>query len=96
MEPRPIAQSLSVLTRQLGMPEPGAIDRLLAAWGEAAGRLAVVSEPVAVRGGRLVVMASEPAAAEALEWQAGTICDRLATACPDVEIAGIDVRLPRR
>ena len=34
--------------------------------------------------------------AEALQWQAGTICDRLTTLDPDLPVAGIDVRTPRR
>ena len=96
MEPRPIADSVAVVGRQLGLPSPAVLEQVIALWGEVAGRLAVVSEPVSVRNGRLVVLASEPAVAEALQWQAGTICDRLTALDPDLPVAGIDVRTPRR
>jgi hypothetical protein len=96
VEPRPIAESVAVVGRQLGLPAPGVLDEVLGLWGEVAGRLAVVSEPVSVRHGRLVVMASEPAVAEALEWQAGTICRRLATLAPDLGVEAVEVRTPRR
>ena len=96
MEPRPIADSVAVVGRQLGLPSPAVLDQVMAHWGEAAGRLAVVSEPISVRNERLVVLASEPAVAEALEWQGGTICDRLRVLVPDLPVVGMDVRTPRR
>jgi hypothetical protein len=96
MEPRPIADSVAVVGRQLGLPSPGVLEEVISLWGEVAGRLAVVSEPVSVRNDRLVVLASEPAVAEALEWQGGTICDRLRALIPDLPVAGMDGRTPRR
>ena len=96
MEPRPIADSVRVVGRQLGLPPPGVLEQVVALWGEVAGRLAVVSEPLSVRHGRLVVLASEPAVAEALQWEGGTICTRLATLAPDLGIEAMDVRTPRR
>jgi hypothetical protein len=95
VEPRPISESLLVVGRQLGVPSPGALDRVWAVWGEVAGRLAVVAEPVAVRHGRLVVAATEPAVAEALEWQGAAICDRLASVLPDLDVTAVEVRLRR-
>jgi hypothetical protein len=96
VEPRPIADSVRVVSRQLGLPPPGVLEQVVALWGEVAGRLAVVSEPLSVRHGRLVVLASEPAVAEALQWQSGTICDRLGQLAPDLGIEAMDVRTPRR
>jgi hypothetical protein len=95
MEPRPISQSLSVLTRQLGMPAPGEVEDVLAVWGEAAGRLATVSEPVSIRRGRLLVVAADPAAAEAIRWQGAAIVARLSALAADVELDGVDVRIAR-
>jgi predicted nucleic acid-binding Zn ribbon protein len=95
VDPRPISESLSVLTRQLGMPAPGQIDDVLAVWGEVAGRLATVSEPVSIRRGRLVVAAADPTAAEALRWQGAGIVERLSGRLPDVALDGVDVRVAR-
>ena len=94
MEPRPIADSVAVVGRQLGLPSPGVLDAVMSLWGEVAGRLAVVSEPLSLRHGRLVVAASEPAVAEALEWQAGAIRDRLATLAPELGVEAVEVRTP--
>jgi hypothetical protein len=95
VDPRPISQSLSVLTRQLGMPAPGQVEAVLAVWGEVAGRLSTVSEPVSIRRGRLVVAAADPTVAEAVRWQGADIVARLAARSPDVPIEGLDVRVAR-
>ncbi len=75
------------------MPQPGVIDHIVEQWGSLAGRLAPVSRPVAVRDGRLVVAALDPAVAEALGWHSSDICRRLSEDLDPGVVTRLDVRV---
>ena len=96
MEPRPIVDSLRTVGRDLGLPEPGIVERITREWGTLAGRLAPASRPIGVRDGRLVVAAADAAVAEALGWQSGDICRRLADQLNTDAVSRLDVRVRPR
>jgi hypothetical protein len=96
MEPRPIADSLRSVGRDLGLPEPGIVERIVQEWGTLAGRLAPVSRPIGVRDGRLVVAAADSAVAEALGWQSSDICRRLGDHLQSDAVTRLDVRVRPR
>ena len=96
MEPRPLADSLRTVGRDLGLPEPGIIERITREWGTLAGRLAPASSPIVLRDGRLVVAAADSAVAEALGWQSSDICRRLAHHLDTDAVTRLDVRVRPR
>jgi hypothetical protein len=96
VEPRSIADSLRTVGRDLGLPEPGIVERITREWGTLAGRLAPASRPLVVRDGRLVVAAADSAVAEALDWQSSDICRRLAEHLGTDAVTRLDVRVRPR
>jgi hypothetical protein len=87
---------LRTVGRDLGLPEPGIIERITREWGTLAGRLAPSSSPLGIRDGRLVVAAADSAVAEALGWQATDICRRLADQLDTNAVTRLDVRVRPR
>ena len=94
--PRPLGEGVDRLLHDLGAPSMGAIDRLLEAWPEIVGPvLAESTRPLAIRDGRLVVEADDPAVASTVTWSKRALVaavDRLVEADAVTEI---DVRVAR-
>lgn len=79
---RPLQESLEVLERILGLARPDTLRLLEASWSQLVGaHLAARTRLESVRDGRMTVAAADPAAAEALRWQARDLLSAAAELC---------------
>lgn len=73
-----IGDGLEAVLRRLGLPSPGALDRLLNDWAElAGGPWAERAIPVGLRDGELLVEVADGATASLLKYQVSDLLDRL-------------------
>ena len=73
-----IGDGLEAILRRLGLPAPGALDRLLNDWAElAGGAWAERATPVGLRGGELLVEVADGATASLLKYQVSDLLERL-------------------
>lgn len=91
--PRPLRDWLPPTLRDLGVPAPGELDRLLAVWPKAAGgRLAGAATPVALRGQCLTLrVASDVIRYEIQSFHRDRLLAALQEALPDVVISRLRV-----
>jgi hypothetical protein len=91
-----VGESLERWRRLAGVGAPSTMATISAAWSELLGTLAHDIEPRALVDGTLLVVASEPASAEAMRWRAetlrGALCERLG----DGVVLRVEVRLESR
>lgn len=94
--PRPLGEGVDRILRDLGAPSMGAIDRLLAAWPEIVGPvLATSTRPLAVRDGRLLVEADDPAVASTVTWSKRSLVAAVDRLVEPGAVREIDVRVAR-
>jgi hypothetical protein len=73
-----IGDGLEAVLRRLGLPAPGALDRLIDEWAPlAGGAWAERATPVGFGRGELVVEVADGATASLLRYQVGDLLDRL-------------------
>ncbi len=73
-----IGDDLEAVLRRLGLPAPGALDRLLEDWAElAGGAWAERAAPVGLRGGELLVEVADGTTASLLRYQVTDLLERL-------------------
>ena len=73
-----IGDGLEAMLRRLGLPAPGALDRVIDEWATlAGGTWAERSTPVGFSRGELVVEVADGATASLLRYQVGGLLDRL-------------------
>jgi hypothetical protein len=73
-----LGDGLEGVLRRLGLPPPGALDRLLDDWPALAGEpWASRAVPVVLRRGELVVEVADGTAASLLKYQSNALLDRL-------------------
>jgi hypothetical protein len=73
-----IGDDLAAVLRRLGLPAPGALDRLLDDWAElAGGAWAERATPVGLRDGELLVEVADGTTASLLKYQAADLLERL-------------------
>lgn len=91
-EPRPIADALGAVRRDLGLGRPGGLAALGAAWAQLVGpALAAHTRPRAVRDGVLAIVADGPAWAGQLRYLDRVLVERIATEVPGVEVREVRV-----
>lgn len=94
--PQPFRRSLEALLDDLGSAPVESTASLLDRWPEVVGRdWAAHTQPVGVRNGVLVVLADDPAYAEALSWEERVIVQRLASLLGEGVVSGLQVRVRR-
>ncbi|MCC6226942.1 MAG: DUF721 domain-containing protein [Microthrixaceae bacterium] len=96
MEPRSIAESLSVLRSQLGIAPATQMDAVLGVWDEVAGRLATGCTPMSIRDSTLNVGVDDPALVQAVEWVGSDWCRRLGELVPDLELKRVTAQFQTR
>jgi hypothetical protein len=73
-----IGDDLEAVLRRLGLPAPGALDRLLNDWPQLAGGVwAERAAPVGLREGELVVEVADGTTASLLKYQVNDLLERL-------------------
>lgn len=91
-EPRPLSDALRRVRRDLGAPEPGALERLRVRWPELVGAaLAAHSAPVGVREGRLRIVVDDPAWGGQFRYLHDALLTAVTGAFPDLAIRELSV-----
>jgi predicted nucleic acid-binding Zn ribbon protein len=91
-EPRSLSDALRRVRRDLGAPEPGALERLRRRWPELVGpALAAHSEPAGVREGRLRVVVDDPAWGGQFRYLHDALVTAVSEAFPDLAIREVSV-----
>ena len=73
-----IGDDLGAVLRRLGLPAPGALERLVDDWAAVAGEpWSTRARPVGLQRGELVVEVADGATASLLRYQANALLDRL-------------------
>jgi predicted nucleic acid-binding Zn ribbon protein len=91
-EPRPLSDALRRVRRDLGAPEPGALERLRRRWPELVGGvLGDHSRPIGVREGRLRVAVDDPAWGSQFRYLNDTLLDAIREGFPELAIREISV-----
>jgi hypothetical protein len=92
----PIASSIDVLRRQLGLGRPDNLALLAERWPEMAGdSVADRSKIIDLRQGMLTVDAYDPATAELLNWSKQRLLAEARVTCPSEQIIDLTVRVRR-
>lgn len=92
----PIAASIDVLRRQLGLGRSDTIGTITDSWPAVAGeQVSNRSRVIDLRQGTLTVDAYDPATAEVLNWSKQRLLAAVREACPAEEIIDITVRVRR-
>ena len=94
--PVSIGESLERWRRLVGVGAPSTMTAISDAWPEVLGALAEETEPRALVDGTLLVVAREPAAAEAMRWRGETVVTALCGRLGESTVQRIEVRLERR
>jgi predicted nucleic acid-binding Zn ribbon protein len=96
-EPVPLSDALREVGRELGMPEPDALARLLDAWPEVVGpALAGHARVRSIRDGVLTVAVDEPAWATELRYVADDLAQRVSERAGGAHVEEIRVVVERR
>ena len=91
-DPRPVADALRSVRRQLGTPAPSVFERVRAVWPEIVGdALARHSTPIHLRAGVLRVRVDDPAWGGQFRYLADTLVATYAARVPDAAIREISV-----
>lgn len=91
-DPRPVADALRAVRRQLGTPAPSVLERVRAAWPDLVGAaLADHSTPLHLRAGVLRIGVDDPAWASQFRYLADTLVATLAQRVPEATIREISV-----
>ncbi|MBN2113128.1 MAG: DUF721 domain-containing protein [Acidimicrobiia bacterium] len=96
---QPIGEDLEEILRRLGLPSPGALERLVADWPGVAGEpWAGRSAPAGWQRGELVLEVADGATASLLRYQVPALLDRLESTLGArlVEAVRLRVRSPRK
>lgn len=96
---QPIGDGLEAVLRRLGLPAPGALDRLIDEWPSlAGGAWAERATPVGFSRGELVVEVADGTTASLLRYQVGGLLDRLEEGLGArlVETVKLRVRSPKK
>ena len=94
--PKRLGAEVDRVLRDLGAPSGSAIERLLEAWPEVVGPvLAASTRPMAVRDGRLVVQADDPAVASTVKWSKTALIEALDRLVEPGVVRELDVRVGR-
>ena len=89
-----IGDGLEAILRRLGLPAPGALDRLLNDWAElAGGAWAERATPVGLRDGELLVDVPDGATASLLKYQVSDLLDRLERGLGTRLVTGVRIRV---
>lgn len=94
-----IGDGLEAVLHRLGLPAPGALDRLIDEWASlAGGAWAERAAPVGFSRGELVVEVADGTTASLLRYQVGGLLDRLEEALGArlVETVRLRVRSPKK
>jgi hypothetical protein len=92
--PRPVADSLAAVTRNLGGAGGPALVDLLGRWPVVVGEsLAAHSRPLSLRNGTLTIAADEPAWGAQLRWLEADLLRRLDEACGAGVVTRVTVRV---
>jgi predicted nucleic acid-binding Zn ribbon protein len=87
-----VDEPLDAIRRELGLGEPGEMDRIAAGWDDLVGpALAAHSRPRSVRGGVLSIVVDGPAWAGQLRYLDEVLLARIAESLPDVEVREVRV-----
>jgi predicted nucleic acid-binding Zn ribbon protein len=95
-EPVPLVDALRAVGRELGMPEPDALARLLAAWPEVVGAaLAAHARVRSIRDGVLTIAVDEPAWATEVRYGADALARLVSERAGGVRVEHVRVVVER-
>lgn len=99
LDPGPLTDMSSLLDRVVrGMGAPGtdAVDLVFNRWEEVVGTvLAARTRPAGLEGGRLVLVADDPAVVSHVRWLEADLLERLDGLLGAGRVTGVDVRVDR-
>lgn len=91
---KPVAEGLEEILRRLGIPSPGALERLVADWPELAGEpWAGRTAPAGWQRGELVLEVADGATASLLRYQVPALLERLESALGARLVEGVRLRV---
>ena len=92
--PRPVSESLDLLSRGLGGPPATVLSTLFASWPDLVGEaVAAHARPRTLRHGVLVVVVDEPAWATQLRWLEARLLERVSEVVGEGVVRAIEVRV---
>ncbi len=92
--PVEIQQFLDRVVRGMGAPGTDAVDLVFNRWEDVVGTvLAAQTRPAALEGGRLVLVADDPAVVSHVRWLEAQLLERLDELLGAGRVTGVDVRV---
>lgn len=92
----PVSSLLDRVVRGMGAPGTDAVDLVFNRWEEVVGSvLAARTRPAGLEGGRLVLVADDPAVVSHVRWLERDLIERLDELLGAGRVTGVDVRVSR-